>query len=184
MAALNRDALEEVFLHCAPPDLLAMRQTCGAAADLLGRSEKVWLAKLRESFGLSLKVRGLPGRICGCSEETIRRDLEQQLKHAAPVRMLAQPPPICPCRTTPMQQAPAGGDDGLFVRLARRVYEASQGQALRFQGVYVGGGVDEVRWGGGGGPALGAAGWGACCDCITCLACPPCRPRHPPDHLP
>lgn len=62
MAALNRDALEEVFLHCGPADLLAVRQTCASAADLLGRSEKVWLAKLRESFGLCLKVRGAAGR--------------------------------------------------------------------------------------------------------------------------
>ena len=33
------------------------------------------------------------------------------------------------------------------MRLARRVYEASRVQQLRFQGAYVGGGVDEVRGG-------------------------------------
>lgn len=58
IAALNHDALEEVFVHCAPADLLALRQTCAAAAHLLTHSEKVWLAKLRESFGLGLKVGG------------------------------------------------------------------------------------------------------------------------------
>lgn len=58
VTALNHDALEEVFVHCSPADLLAVRQTCRQAADLLTRSEKVWVAKLRESFGLGLKVGG------------------------------------------------------------------------------------------------------------------------------
>ena len=55
-AALNRDALEEVFVHCSPADLLAAAQSCRTAADLLHRSERVWTAKLRESYGMGLKV--------------------------------------------------------------------------------------------------------------------------------
>ena len=57
------------------------------------------------------------------------------------------------------------------MRLARRAYEASRSQQLRFQGVFVNGGIDEVRCGqrgasfhtmrthagGAGGPARGAA---------------------------
>jgi hypothetical protein len=54
---LNNDALEEVFVHCSPRDLLALRSTCGSTASLLDSSEKVWLAKLRECFGLNLRVR-------------------------------------------------------------------------------------------------------------------------------
>jgi hypothetical protein len=61
--ALNRDALEEVFLHCDPTDLLALRATCQSAVRLLDSSEKVWLAKLREKFGLHLKVRCLVLRL-------------------------------------------------------------------------------------------------------------------------
>ncbi len=41
---------------------------------------------------------------------------------------------------------PPASSDALFVRLARTVFEASRGQALRFQGVFVNGGVDEVGW--------------------------------------
>lgn len=52
----RRDALEEVFVQCSPRDLLALRSTCRAACELLGRSERVWLAKLRESFGLHLRT--------------------------------------------------------------------------------------------------------------------------------
>ncbi|KAI3433414.1 hypothetical protein D9Q98_003229 [Chlorella vulgaris] len=91
---LNNDALEEVFVHCSPRDLLALRSTCGSTASLLDSSEKVWLAKLRECFGLNLR-------------------------------------------------ASAGATDGLFVRLARHVFEASRVQQLRFQGVFVNGGIDE-----------------------------------------
>jgi len=37
------DRSEEVFTHCATRDLLALRQSCRAACELLGRSEKVRL---------------------------------------------------------------------------------------------------------------------------------------------
>lgn len=66
----------------------------------------------------------------------------------APRRSLAMPP--CPnaARSPPQRlQTLAPGGDGLFVRLARRVYEARRDSPLRFQGVFVGGGVDEVRAG-------------------------------------
>lgn len=67
------------------------------------------------------------------------------------------PPRLTGCGSllppTVMAQAHAGGD-GLFVRLARRVYEASSSQSLRFQGVFVNGGVDEV-----------------CANCVRLHAC-------------
>lgn len=47
-------------------------------------------------------------------------------------------------RCHPLAQALAADSDALFVRLARRVFEASRAQQLRFQGVFVNGGVDEV----------------------------------------
>ena len=56
LSVLNCDEWEEVFMHCRPQDLLSLRATCRAAADILERSERVWAAKMRESFGLSLKV--------------------------------------------------------------------------------------------------------------------------------
>lgn len=43
-------------MRCSPRDLLALRGTCRAASELLGSSERVWLAKLRESFGLHLRA--------------------------------------------------------------------------------------------------------------------------------
>lgn len=53
-----------------------------------------------------------------------------------------RPPHLC---MPPGPQSLAASQDGLFMRLARQVFEASRAQQLRFQGVYVGGGVDEVR---------------------------------------
>ncbi len=81
------------------------------------------------------------------------------------------------------------GSDGLFVRLARRVYEASATQQLRFQGVFVNGGVDEVRAGllglvvnGGGAatwgeplgvqPLMQAAGCASQCARLACGGAP------------
>ena len=151
-AALNRDALEEVFVHCAPADLLAAAQTCQTAADLLHRSERVWTAKLRESYGLGVKVGGLRrqwvgGAGCHCKACAAGGGNSRRLRQAGVGRLCHQHTmcwracwPHCPAL-----QAQAGTEPGLFVRLARRVYEASRAQQLRFQGVYVGGGVDEVR---------------------------------------
>lgn len=45
-------------MHCGVRDLLSLAQTCKHAADLLARSERAWASKLRENFGLSLRVRG------------------------------------------------------------------------------------------------------------------------------
>ena len=60
---------------------------------------------------------------------------------------VARPPSFTTRSPTPTPRTPQAhaGGDGLFVRLARRVYEASSNQQLRFQGVFVNGGVDEVR---------------------------------------
>jgi hypothetical protein len=153
-AALNRDALEEVFTHCSPADLLAAAQTCRTAADLLHRSERVWTAKLRESYGLGLKVGagcGGVGRCClvHCADTDQRRQKQAAAAGGGGALDRATRTTTCClgcCPCCPALQAQAGGD-GLFVRLARRVYEASRAQQLRFQGVYVGGGVDEVRGG-------------------------------------
>ena len=99
-----------MFTHCTTRDLLALRQSCHAACDLLERSEKVgaaaslagdfaralrqgtrvyslllrmpayltcatcclqvWVAKLRESFGLGLKVGGRLGGWVGALGES------------------------------------------------------------------------------------------------------------------
>lgn len=155
---LNRDALEEVFLHCDPSDLLALRATCKLAARLLDDSEKVWLTKLRESYRLHLKVRwqvprsdaslhfvpgmltdvgmaaeGLQGATVSRSGTHIRKDARYPLRR--------------PQAVTPSAY-------GVFLRLARHVFEASPAQQLRFQGVFVNGGVDEASDAGREGAAL------------------------------
>ena len=171
--ALNRDALEEVFLHCSPEDLLALRATCSAAADLLDSNEKVWLSKLRESFGLNLKVCAGVECMCEGARRIARltglalgpggaagRTVERRafLLNVSPERVgtrhsqeldTARPAFLAPrhhhqMRCHPLAQALAADSDALFVRLARRVFEASRAQQLRFQGVFVNGGVDEV----------------------------------------
>lgn len=151
-----RDALEEVFVQCSPRDLLALRSTCRAASELLGKSERVWLAKLRESFGLHLRTikvgqdRCMEGRgVLEAVGETpvlagnctvIDRGWcslgAKLVKRANDAGHISLPPGL---------QSLAASQDGLYMRLARRVFEASRAQQLRFQGVYVGGGVDEVR---------------------------------------
>lgn len=87
---------------------------------------------------------------------------------SAPAEQLPRPPsidsttltlsPARPCACE--MQALAGSSDGMFMRLARHVHEASRQQLLRFQGVLVTGGVDEVRSG---------DGYKQRCGCGVCL---------------
>ena len=50
---------EEVFTHCTTRDLLALRQSCRVACDLLERSEKVRTYNFKEVGGVLLDA-------CGC----------------------------------------------------------------------------------------------------------------------
>jgi hypothetical protein len=59
---LGRDCLEEVCSQVSASDLLSLRQACNGFAKLLKQSEKVWVRKLEEDFGLALKVGCAPVR--------------------------------------------------------------------------------------------------------------------------
>ena len=56
--ALDKDTLEEVAAHCSVGALLSLQQTCTSFWQLLSTSEKVWVRKLAEDFGMHLKVGG------------------------------------------------------------------------------------------------------------------------------
>ncbi|GAB4822800.1 hypothetical protein N2152v2_009846 [Parachlorella kessleri] len=54
--ALDKDTLEEVAAHCSVGALLSLQQTCTSFWQLLSTSEKVWVRKLAEDFGMHLKA--------------------------------------------------------------------------------------------------------------------------------
>jgi hypothetical protein len=91
LAALNEDALYELFARCPPETLLALRGCCRAFARLLS-GEAAWARRLADDLGL--RARAAP---------------------AAPAALFA---------------------------LARSAYAAPPAPRVRFQAVFVGGGVD------------------------------------------
>lgn len=53
---LSADCLEEVCMRCTLDELLLLRQTCKWFRDVIDSSHKIWVARLRQDYGLNLEV--------------------------------------------------------------------------------------------------------------------------------
>ena len=115
-------------------------------AELLRRSEKAWVVRLRADYGLKLKV-GSAERRWWHGGGTC---------YATLLRARFYTHPTLP--STARQVLPSFDD--LFVRVARHVYEAVRSASLRFQAALVTGGVDEDAMRCEPAPAPGGGQWG------------------------